>query len=141
VGPSWHPPRGCTSDLNWRILLNYFDAVEQILLDCPKVYVELFDAVILNPARANLRLHLRFNLTYLLAVTEAIVIVDDQISYLDYRYHFQDRQNNLIFRYDSTPHFPDLPSFPHHQHLPDTVIACEKPDIAKVLQEVLGFLQ
>jgi Family of unknown function (DUF6516) len=123
------------------ILLNYFDAVEQILLDSPNIYVELFDAVILNPERANLRLRLRFNLTCLLAISEAIVIVDDQVSYLDYRYHFQDRQNELIFRYDSTPHFPNLSSFPHHKHLPNTVIACEKPDIAKVLQEVLGFLQ
>jgi hypothetical protein len=122
------------------ILLNYFDEVEQILLGCPNVYVELFDGVILNPERANLRLRLRFNLTYLLAVSEAIVVVGDQISHLDYRYHFQDYQNELIFRYDSTPHFPELPSFPHHKHLPDTVIACEKPDIAEVLQEVLGFL-
>jgi hypothetical protein len=122
------------------ILLNYFDEVERILLDCPNVHVELFDGVILSPERANLRLRLRFNLTYLLAVSEAVVVVGEQISHLDYRYHFQDYQNELIFRYDSTPHFPDLPSFPHHKHLPDAVIACEKPDIAEVLQEALGFL-
>jgi len=54
---------------------------------------------------------------------------------LDYRYHCQDEQNRLIFRYDSTPHFPDLPSFPHHKHLQDEVIASQKPDIYQVLQE------
>jgi Family of unknown function (DUF6516) len=47
------------------------------------------------------------------------------LPYIDYRYHFQDAQNNLIFRYDSTPHFPELHSFPHHKHLPDQVIACK----------------
>jgi Family of unknown function (DUF6516) len=122
------------------ILLNYFDQVEQNLLNYPDLYVERFDAVILTPERANLKLRLRFKLTYLLAVSEAILVADNQIAYLDYRYHFQDHQNDLIFRYDSTPHFPDLLSFPHHKHLPDTVIACTKPSIAEVLQEVLAFL-
>ncbi|MEH2383220.1 MAG: DUF6516 family protein [Nostoc sp.] len=60
---------------------------------------------------------------------------------IDYRYHFQDEKNSLIFRYDSTPHFPNLPSFPHHKHLFDNVIACEKPHIADVLQEVMEFLE
>nr|WP_292849546.1 DUF6516 family protein [Nostoc sp. NMS8] len=63
------------------------------------------------------------------------------MTYIDYRYHFQDEQNSLIFRYDSTPHFPNLPSFPHHKHLFDNVIACEKPHIADVLQEVMKFLE
>nr|WP_253881088.1 MULTISPECIES: DUF6516 family protein [Microcystis] len=39
------------------------------------------------------------------------------MEFLDYRYHFQDEQNNLVFRYDSTPHFPNLSTFPHHKHL------------------------
>jgi Family of unknown function (DUF6516) len=111
----------------------YFDEIEQRLLGYSNLYVEQFSAIVLTPERANLRLRLRFNLTYLLAVSEALLVVDNQIAHLDYRYHFQDDQNNLIFRYDSTPHFPDLPSFPHHRHLPDTVIASEKPTLIQVL--------
>jgi hypothetical protein len=127
--------------MSHNFLQDYFDNLEQRLLDCHNAYVEQFSVVILNPERANLRLRVRFELRYLLSISEAVVVVDNQISHLDYRYHFQDDQNNLIFRYDSTPHFPDLPSFPHHKHLPDTVIACEKPDVAKVLQEALEFLK
>jgi hypothetical protein len=123
------------------ILLNYFEQVEQNILNCPNLYVERFDAVILTPERANLKLRLRFNLTHLLAVSEAVLVANNQIAYLDYRYHFQDPQDDLIFRYDSTPHFPDLPSFPHHKHLPDTMIACAKPSLTEVLQEVLRFLE
>lgn len=81
------------------------------------------------------RIRLRFNQTHLLEINEAIVVADNQLEFLDYRYHFQDEQNRLIFRYDSTPHFPNLPNFPYHKHLPDDVIAAFKPEIIQVLQE------
>ncbi len=127
--------------MSLNILRDYFDEIEQLLLNCPNTYVEQFSAIILTPERANLRLRVRFELSYLLAVSEALFVVNNQVSHIDYRYHFQDDQNNLIFRYDSTPHFPNLPSFPHHKHLPDTVIACEKPDVAQVLQEVMEAIE
>ncbi len=119
------------------ILANYLDRVEQAVLSCSNAYVELYTEEILTPERANLRIRIRFNQGYLLEINEAAIVVEDRLSSLDYRYHYQDKQNCLIFRYDSTPHFPSLPSFPHHKHLPDTVIACEKPDIVQVLQEVM----
>jgi hypothetical protein len=66
--------------------------------------------------------------------------VDNSFLVLDYRYHCQDGKNSLVFRYDNTPHFPDLVSFPHHKHLPRDVSACEKPGISDVLQEVIDFI-
>jgi hypothetical protein len=45
----------------------------------------------------------------------------------------------LVFRYDSAPHFPDLPTFPHHKHLPSNVIVSWKPDIERVLQEAMAL--
>jgi hypothetical protein len=47
----------------------------------------------------------------------------------------------VIFRYDSTPHFPDLPTFPHHKHLPHTVISADQPDIAHVFQAASTFAE
>jgi hypothetical protein len=123
------------------IIQAYLDKVEQLLLNSSNIYVEEFSAVILTEDRANIRVKIRFSLRYLLAISEILVVVNNQIKYIDYRYHFQDGQNNLIFRYDSTPHFPNLSSFPHHKHLFDDVIACEKPDIADVLQEVMELLE
>ena len=122
-----------------KILQDYFDEIDQLLRNSTNIYVEDFKASFLTSERANLRLKVRFAFKYLLAVSEIIVVVDNQIEYIDYRYHFQDAQNNLIFRYDSTPHFPTLPSFPHHKHLPDQVIACKKPHIAEVLKEAIEF--
>ncbi|MEA3436034.1 MAG: DUF6516 family protein, partial [Thermodesulfobacteriota bacterium] len=58
-----------------------------------------------------------------------------QLNHLGYRYHFQDKQNNLVFRYDNTPHFPDIEGFPHHKHLSDKVTGTEKPSILEVIDE------
>jgi len=43
-----------------------------------------------------------------------------------------------MFRYDNTPHFPGLSSFPHHKHLSDgaSVIAYAAPTLAQVLAEI-----
>ncbi len=120
---------------------NYFDRIDQILEDCPNVYVETYSAVILSSERANLKLRLRFYFKYLLSISEALIAVDNQVMAIDYRYHFQDEQNNLIFRYDNTPHFPDLPSFPHHKHLPNRVISCQQPNITLVMQDVMEFFE
>ncbi|MBS9395014.1 MAG: hypothetical protein HEQ29_18430 [Dolichospermum sp. LBC05a] len=124
-----------------KLIQAYLDEIEQLSLNCSNAYIEEYSAVILTTERANLRIRIRFAIRYLLAVSEAFVVVDNQIKYIDYRYHFQDEQNSLIFRYDSTPDFPNLSSFPHHKHLFDNVIACEKPHIADVLQEVMEFLK
>ncbi|MEA5577863.1 toxin TumE [Anabaena sp. UHCC 0451] len=117
------------------ILSDYLNQIEQSVLLYSNVYVERYEEEILTPNRANLRIRLRFNQTHLLEINEAIVVTDNQLQFLDYRYHFQDGNNQLVFRYDSTPHFPNLPNFPHHKHLPDDVIASDKPDITQVLQE------
>jgi hypothetical protein len=101
------------------IISDYFNQVEQAVLLSSNVYVERYEEEILTPNRANLRIRLRFHQTHLLEINEAIVVAENQLQCLDYRYHFQDEHNRLIFRYDSTPHFPNLPNFPHHKHLPD----------------------
>jgi Family of unknown function (DUF6516) len=31
-----------------------------------------------------------------------------------YAYHYQRPDDTFVFRYDNTPHFPALPTFPHH---------------------------
>jgi len=70
-----------------------------------------------------------------LELNEAAIVEAGHIRHLGYRYHFQDRQNNLVFRYDNTPHFPEINSFPHHKHLKDNIVAVDKPSILKVIEE------
>ena len=67
--------------------------------------------------------------------TESAVKSLENMTYLGYRYHFQDDQNKLVFRYDNTPHFSKLDSFPHHKHLADKVISSKKPSPRNAILE------
>jgi hypothetical protein len=112
----------------------YFAAVEEAVASLP-AYAENYSEEILTPERANLRIRLRFDNGALLEINEALVVANGELTTLGYRYHLQRANNELVFRYDNTPHFPDLPSFPHHKHLHDKVEAASKPDLLEVLQE------
>jgi hypothetical protein len=65
------------------------------------------------------------------------VINQNGIKHLGYRYHVQNADNTLIFKYDNTPHFPSLETFPHHKHEKDVVSPYRKPSIPEVLNEAI----
>ena len=96
-------------------LAAYLARVEQAILRCRSSYVERYVEEVIAPERVNLRIRLRFEQGHLLEINEAAIVEDDTLVLLDYRYHCQDDQNRLIFRYGSTPHFSNLSSFPHHK--------------------------
>jgi Family of unknown function (DUF6516) len=113
----------------------YFEEVESALQKLKDVYVEVYQEEILADDRANLRIRVRFAQGCLLELNEAVMIEAGVIRHLGYRYHFQDERNELIFRYDNTPHFPGLNTFPHHKHLQAGVLECERPSIPRVFEE------
>ncbi len=117
------------------LLAAYLARVERTIQECRQVYVEHYVEEVLTPERINLRLRLRFEQGHMLEISEAVVIEDDRPVSLDYRYHCQDALNRLVFRYDCTPHFPELENFPHHKHLPSQVIPSRKPDIEEAIGE------
>lgn len=115
-------------------LERYFAEIEAAVTQL-SAYAESYVEEILAAERANLRIRLRFQSGCLLEINEAIIVENGVLKTLGYRYHFQRAGSELVFRYDNTPHFPDLPSFPHHKHLRDAVVASSKPDLLDVLQE------
>lgn len=117
------------------LLARYLGDVEATVRGIEGAYVERYEEEILATDRMNLRIRVRFESGYLLELNEAVIIETEHIRHLGYRYHLQDRQNNLIFRYDNTPHFPKMESFPHHKHLPGKVIAVQQPSILEVIEE------
>jgi len=58
---------------------------------------------------------------------------------LTYAYHYQDKNGQLIFRYDNALHKPRL-DFKDHKHLKDKVISCHIPELRQVLEEILSPL-
>jgi hypothetical protein len=67
-----------------------------------------------------------------------LVDLQEAVVRLMYSYHYQDTIGRLIFRYDDTPHHPELASFPHHKHVEQEVnaLATEPPSLAGVLKEI-----
>ena len=116
-------------------LSQYLRDVEAAVRKLKGAYVERYEEEIVAVNRVNLRIRVRFPSGYMLELNEAVIGETGQLMHLGYRYHFQDKQNNLIFRYDNTPHFPGLEGFPHHKHLSDKVAGAEEPSIFKVIEE------
>ena len=119
------------------LLSRYLDKIEAEIRKLEDVYVERYEEEILASDRINLRIRVRFKAGNLFELNEAVIIEGDKLERLNYRYHFQDRQNNLIFRYDNTPHFPDLENFPHHKHLRDGIMSSEEPKVVRVIEEAV----
>ena len=116
-------------------LAEYLAEVERAVAGLRHGYVEHYREELLTPCRANLRIWIRFANGRLLEVSEAVVVEGGALVPLSYRYHCQDAGNRLLFRYDNTPHFPELSSFPHHKHLPDRTVAAGRPSLFDVLKE------
>jgi len=124
-----------------QLLHRYLEEAEAAVRNLQSAYVEQYQEEILTVNRANLRIRIRFHQGFLLELNEALVGEGGIITHLGYRYHFQNAQNCLVFRYDNTPHFPGPESFPHHKHAESRVTACEKPSIHQVLEQAARFLE
>ncbi len=118
----------------------YLKEIAEKIQTLENVCVEKYEEEILTALRFNLRIRIRFDQGYLLEINEAAYVEENQFYFLSYRYHFQNSQNALVFRYDNTPHFPQLPCFPHHKHLPYAVESSQKPMLLQVIREVETIL-
>jgi hypothetical protein len=117
----------------------YFTHVRQLIQGIPEADAERYEEQILSITRGNLRIRLRFSDQALLEISEAIVFIAGEPRWLSYRYHYQDPSTTLVFRYDNTPHHPEIPTRPDHKHTGDHVMASSRPSIGQVLLEVRTF--
>jgi hypothetical protein len=71
------------------------------------------------------------------------VNVERDVERYMYAYHYQRPDGALVFRYDNTPHFPSLSTFPHHKHETNeaNVIAVSLPDLQTVLSEIHSLME
>jgi len=53
-----------------------------------------------------------------------------------YVYHWQDRKGNLIIRWDNSPHYPELKTFPHHKHVGEKILESTETTLEEVLEEI-----
>lgn len=62
------------------------------------------------------------------------------INKIRYKYHYQDSEDNLIFRYDNVPHHPTITTFPHHKHEGSRISPSNPIDLSQILQEIDQYL-
>ncbi len=72
----------------------------------------------------------------LLEFDEVVLLHGEQIVKLRYAYHYQNSNDELIFRYDNVFHHPHVPTYPHHKHVGDKVEPAQTPDLNDVLHEI-----
>mgnify|MGYP001608636064 CR=1 FL=1 len=54
-----------------------------------------------------------------------------------YSYHWQTTDNKLLLRWDNSPHYKEIETFPHHKHVGKNIEASHKVSI----EEVLGCIE
>ena len=58
---------------------------------------------------------------------------------LTYSFHYQDKNGNLVFRYDNASHKP-FPGFKNHKHFKGAIFQTEVPVLKDVLEEIISNL-
>ena len=56
-----------------------------------------------------------------------------------YAYHYQDAAKQLVFRYDNAAHKPPL-AYQEHKHTPAGIELASAPDLADVMDEIIGSI-
>ena len=123
----------------------YFSHVHDIVFSRRSLSVELFR---MDPFPAQHMAVIEARLRYwdgsMLRVSEKLIEEGIQLRKVEYVYHYQQQDGTLIFRYDNVPHYPNLPTHPHHKHIgtgtAELVEAVLPPQLIDVLREVEQFL-
>ena len=66
--------------------------------------------------------------------------LDKKQPVVTYRYHYQSPNKELIFRYDNSPHYRNLKTFPHHKHLKDAVMNSRQKSLSEIIDEIVMLL-
>jgi hypothetical protein len=121
-------------------LQDYLRQVREVIGTFPGAQVERYRAELLTASRANLRIRLRLPDDSFLEISKALVVEEGALTWLSYRYHWQDASGRVILRYDNAPHHPEVQSFPHHKHVEETVVASDRPTLPDLLAEIQRLL-
>ncbi len=118
-------------------LERYFGRIQDVLYARGGIEVELLTVHEIVPDQ-EIVIHgrLRFWDHSLLEFVEHLVERQLMAVKTNYVYHYQAADNQLIFRYDNTPHHPEISSHPHHKHTDTNIQAANPPHLNDVLREI-----
>ena len=122
-------------------LKRYLGRIQNILYSRKEISIELFRVKEIVPDQAGIiEGRLRFWDGSLLEFTEVLAEQGVVLIKTDYAYHYQDADDKLVFRYDNTPHHPEVSTHPHHKHTSTSIEATSPPHLNDVLHEIDQYL-
>lgn len=127
---------GLSNPLRQPDMYQYLSRLADTVLNRQDVIVELLEYDYLSPSRGQISGRLRFYNGSTLLFSELAHKTGHSIRKIEYRYHYQGNDGSLIFRYDSSPHHPEISTFPHHKHIGDKILPAGPPDLGEVLREI-----
>lgn len=119
-------------------IADYFETIKDRLLIVSFVTDFKISKQVDRSKNGHFRARVTFTDNSLLEFSEFVEQnADDEIQVVTYSYHWSDENDNIIRRWDNTPHFPKLKHFPHHVHVKEDDVISGKPiDIFGVLDEI-----
>ena len=118
------------------LISEYFQQIESQIADC----IYIIETSLVKDKRS---LHIGIIEGELFFIDESrlhfieFVNVKETIEVYKYSYHYQNRNGNLIFRYDMAPHHREIETFPHHKHIhSNKVMETYAPGLVQVLDEI-----
>ena len=98
------------------LIEEYFQSIGSYIADCPHVT----ESQIRNDKRSFyigvVEGEIRFTDNSFLHFIE-FINVKEGVNRYKYSYHYQDKAEKVVFRYDMAPHHKEIKTFPHHKHM------------------------
>ncbi len=89
-----------------------------MLLELARQYVDIIQAIEVERFRI---VGASYELRVTMALKDGSTLFIKDYLFLDgtrkYAYHWQDREGRLKSRWDNAPHWQDVTTYPHHQHI------------------------
>ena len=112
----------------------YFESVEKSILYFQNILNYSLSKVVYNSKQGYIKGIINFlNGNKLEFMEVRDVEINNKIKY---RYHFMDKNNELIFRFDNAKHHKELKTYTHHKHTLDLISENHEIDLFEVLLEI-----
>ena len=114
----------------------HFDSLEKVILGNSLVILISFQRTYTSPETGYIKGEVFFIDSSSLIIFQHVRVEGNKLIITDYRYHYMEVDNRLVFRYDNAPHYPEINTFPHHKHFPSGIKEAGMLNIEDVLAEI-----
>ena len=121
------------------IISKYINSIEKLIDELPFVLSK--NIVVDN--RSDIAFYIKGKIIFTndneLHIKEYFIAIPE-LKKIAYSYHYQNKNKELIFRYDNAEHHPEIKTYPYHKHNGNKVCASKKTKLKRVLFEIIDKL-